>query len=139
MKISYLLHCIIDSFPQILKCKIIISKLVLLAARGQRPRIILGTFKILIGWFILLSVQTFQPLIVIYRIGNFVYPHQRCTSIYEPWSYPFRSLRRQSYLSPFLEQACPSFLHTPRSPVISFRQIIPAHIMTLRSAGKCHL
>ena len=33
-------------------------------------------YLILIGWFIMLSVQTFQPHIVIYRKGNFVYHHQ---------------------------------------------------------------
>ena len=27
----------------------------------------------MISWFVKLSVQTFQPLIVIYRRGNFVY------------------------------------------------------------------
>ena len=48
--------------------------------------------KILIGWFIKLRVQTFQLLIVIYRKGNFVYHHWRCTSIYRPVSYTFRSL-----------------------------------------------
>ena len=53
----------------------------------------LGTFnKFLIGWFIKLSVLTFQPLIEIYRRGNFVYHHSGYTSIYRPLSYPFRSL-----------------------------------------------
>ena len=42
----------------------------------------LGIFWILIGWFIELSVQTFQTKIVIYRWGNFVYHHWGCTSIY---------------------------------------------------------
>ena len=46
----------------------------------------------MIGWFFLLSVQMFQPLIVIYRRGNYVYHHWVCTSIYWPLSYPFRSL-----------------------------------------------
>ena len=46
----------------------------------------------LIGLLINLSVQTFQPLIVIYRRGNFVYHHGWCTSIYWTLSYPFRSL-----------------------------------------------
>ena len=36
----------------------------------------------LIGWFINLSVQTFQPLISIYSMGNFVYSHWGCTSNY---------------------------------------------------------
>ena len=44
------------------------------------------------GWFIKLSVQTFQPLILLYRRGNFVYHHWRSTSIFRPLSYPFRSL-----------------------------------------------
>ena len=34
----------------------------------------------------------FQQLIVIYRRDNFVYHHLKCTSIYRPLSYPFRSL-----------------------------------------------
>ena len=34
----------------------------------------------------------FQPLIVIYRSGNFVYHHLGCTPIYRPLSYTFRSL-----------------------------------------------
>ena len=42
---------------------------------------------ILIGWFMKLSVQTFQPLISIYRRVNFVYHHW--ASIYQPLSYPF--------------------------------------------------
>ena len=44
------------------------------------------TTWILIGWFIKLSVQTFLPLILIFRRGNFVYHHWRCTSIYRPLS-----------------------------------------------------
>ena len=32
----------------------------------------------LIGLFIKLSVQTFKPLILIYRSGNFVYQHWGC-------------------------------------------------------------
>ena len=50
---------------------------------------------ILIGWFIKLSVQTFQPIIGIYRRGNFVYNHYICTSIYWLLSYPFRSLKKK--------------------------------------------
>ena len=51
----------------------------------------LGDFYcILVGWFIFLSVQTFQPLIVINRRGNFEYHDWRCTSNYWPLSYPFR-------------------------------------------------
>ena len=39
-----------------------------------------------------LSVQTFQLLILICRSGNFVYHHWGSTSIYQPLSYPFKSL-----------------------------------------------
>ena len=49
-------------------------------------------YRILIVLFIKLSVQTFQPLIVIYRMGNFVYHHWGCTSIYKSLSYPCRIL-----------------------------------------------
>ena len=49
-----------------------------------------GQYYILIGLNIKFSVETFQPLT--YRMGNFVYQHWRCTSIYRPISYPFRSL-----------------------------------------------
>ena len=46
----------------------------------------------LIGCSIKSSVQTFQPLVVIYRRGNFMYQNYwGCTSIYRPLSYPFRS------------------------------------------------
>ena len=48
--------------------------------------------EFLIGWFIKLSVQKFQPLILIYRRRSFVYQHLSCTSIYRPLSYHFRSL-----------------------------------------------
>ena len=34
-----------------------------------------------------------KPLFVIYRRCNFVYHYRVCTSIYQPLSYPFRSLR----------------------------------------------
>ena len=43
-------------------------------------------YWILIGGFIKLSVQAFLPLILIFRRGNFVYHHWRCTSIYRPLS-----------------------------------------------------
>ena len=55
-----------------------------------------GDFNlILIGWIIELNVQTFQPLFLIYRRGNFVYHHSWCTSC------PFRSLKFlcQQYLA----------------------------------------
>ena len=45
------------------------------------------TYCILIGWFIRFGVQTFQPLIVIYRRGKFVYHHWECKSFYRPLSY----------------------------------------------------
>ena len=51
---------------------------------------IFGDFYwIYVGMFIKLSVQTFQPLNVMYRRSNFVYHLWRCTSIYRPLSYPF--------------------------------------------------
>ena len=53
----------------------------------------------LIGWSIKLSVQTFQPLTVIYRRENLACNHWGCTSIYLPFSYPFRSLDISSYFS----------------------------------------
>ena len=34
---------------------------------------LLGIYQILIVWFIKLSVQTFQRLVIIYRRGNFLY------------------------------------------------------------------
>ena len=43
-------------------------------------------YWILIGGFIKLSIQSFLPLILIFRRGNFVYHHWRCTSIYRPLS-----------------------------------------------------
>ncbi len=51
-------------------------------------------YWILFSWFIQLSVQTFKPLIVMYRRGNFVYHHRGCdcASIYWPLSCTFRSL-----------------------------------------------
>ena len=51
-----------------------------------------GFFWILIGWFVELSVQTFQPLILFYRRSNFVCHHWGCISICRPLSYPFRFL-----------------------------------------------
>ena len=51
----------------------------------------------------------FQPLIVIYREGNFVYRHWGCTSIYRPLSNPFGSLY-------FFSQMLPStYLHSNTS------------------------
>ena len=54
-------------------------------------------YRILISRFIQLSVQTFQPLIVIYKRSNFVYHHWGCTPIYRPLSYPFRSLGQWAF------------------------------------------
>ncbi len=51
-------------------------------------------YQILIAWFIKLSVQTFQPQIVIYSRGNFVYHHWGCKSIYRLLFYPLRSLTK---------------------------------------------
>ena len=44
------------------------------------------------GDLIKFSVQTFQPLILIYRRGNFMHHHWGCTPIYPSLCYPFRSL-----------------------------------------------
>ena len=52
------------------------------------PQQLWGLWWILIGWAITLS---FQPLVLFYRKGNFVY-HWGWTSIYRSLSYPFRSL-----------------------------------------------
>ena len=50
----------------------------------------LGTFyRILIGWFIELSVQTFQQLMYKRYIFYYIWG---CVSYYRPLSYPFRSL-----------------------------------------------
>ena len=38
-----------------------------------KAQLIWGHYRILIGLFIRVTFQTFQPLIVIYRKGNFVY------------------------------------------------------------------
>ena len=48
-----------------------------------------GVFLNLIGLFIKLSVQSFQPPILIYRRGNFVYHHWGLKSIYRLLSYHF--------------------------------------------------
>ena len=49
--------------------------------------------KTLWSWvnFDKLSIQTFQPLIVIYRRRNFVYHHWGCKSIFRLFSHPFTS------------------------------------------------
>ena len=54
-------------------------------------------YWILIGWFNNLSVQTFQPLTVIYRSGNFVYHHWWCTSIYRTLYSPCSQLCHSFY------------------------------------------
>ena len=61
-----------------------------------------GDFFILIGCIIKLCVLTFQPLIVIYRSGNFVYHQWGFTSIYWPLPYPFRSLSSRTQNNVFL-------------------------------------
>ncbi len=52
-------------------------------------------YLMLIVWFIKLSVQTFQPLIVIYRRDDFVYHHRNvhkfiglCLIPLDPWIHP---------------------------------------------------
>ena len=47
------------------------------------------------SWFNKVSVQTFQPRIVVYRRGNLVLYHWECTSIYRLLSYPFGPLDPQ--------------------------------------------
>ena len=44
---------------------------------------------------IMLSVKTFQSLIVIYRRGNFVSHHLGCIFIFRPLSYPFRNSKNR--------------------------------------------
>ena len=44
------------------------------------------------GCFLTRIVQTFEPIILIYRRADFVYHGCECTSIYRPLSYPLRSL-----------------------------------------------
>ena len=46
------------------------------------------SYWIVIGWFIKLSVNTFQPIIVIFRKDSIVYHHWGCKSTYWPLSYP---------------------------------------------------
>ena len=46
------------------------------------------------GWFQTSRVQTFQPIIIIYNRGKFVYYHWGFISIYSPLSYPLRSLEQ---------------------------------------------
>ena len=68
---------------------------------------------ILIGWFFKLSVQTFQPLIVIYRRGNLCI--MIGTFIFRQLSYPFRSLSQMAILEvikpAFLIGTYPSYLN----------------------------
>ena len=42
----------------------------------------------LIGWLVKLIVQTFQPLIVIYWRGTYVYQHWECAPFYRLLNYP---------------------------------------------------
>ena len=46
---------------------------------------LLGDF---VGWFQISSVQTFQPIALIYRKGNFVNQHWVCILIYHTLYYP---------------------------------------------------
>ena len=69
---------------------------------------------ILIGWFIKLIFETFKLLILMYRWGNFVYHHWGCTSIYRPFSYPFRSLRNTIY-----------FINRLAASPLAFRGVAP--------------
>ena len=49
-------------------------------------------------WLVVkLGVQRFQPTFVNYGRGYFVYYHWACTLIYQPFSYPFRSLNAIGY------------------------------------------
>ena len=92
-------------------------------------------YWILIGWFIELSVQTFQQLIVIYRKGNFVYYRWGCTSI-NIGHWPFKiflsrgkeMLRFQDYNlllkeSPYKVQGRIMKYDTKRSPKFCFSYI----------------
>ena len=54
----------------------------------------------MIGWLNKMSVQTFQPLILIHLRGNFVYHHLECSWIYRLLSYPFRSLFKTPQFTP---------------------------------------
>ena len=60
----------------------------------------------MIGWFIKCSVQTFQPLTLIYRRDNFVCHQWLFTSIYQPMSYRFKSLRSKQSLSQIVYTLC---------------------------------
>ena len=50
------------------------------------------SFIKMFSWFIKLSVQKFQPLIIIFGRSIFVYHQWGCAGIYRPLSYPFRTL-----------------------------------------------
>ena len=53
----------------------------------------------------------FKPVILICRMGNFVYYYWRCTSIYRPLYYPFRSLASTCHSSPRLEAVAEHLPH----------------------------
>ena len=63
------------------------------------------------GLGIKLSVQTVQPLIVIYRRGNFMYNRAGCTSIYRSLSNPFKSLICPSFFLSVLHSVCIAAVH----------------------------
>ena len=57
----------------------------------------LGTFIEFGSLILKLSVQTFQPVFLIYRRSNFVNNHWWCTSIYLSFSYPFKFLTNYTH------------------------------------------
>ena len=63
-------------------------------------------YWILIGLFIKLNVQSFEPIIVIYRRDNYINNHWGCTSMYQPLAYPFRSLKKSTNLLQCISFAC---------------------------------
>ena len=79
----------------------------------------------------------FQPLIIIYKRGNFVYHHKGyCTSIYRQISYPFRSLINIPVLRLLYVKAIPSlFLFTSRGLIVI--QILHAIILLTTSNRTC--
>ena len=64
------------------------------AVNHTRPQTFIAKIRWLNNFwdFFEFCFKSFQPLIVIYRRGNFVYHHWVCTSIYRSLSFPFRSV-----------------------------------------------
>ena len=86
----------------------------------------LWEFFLNFNWFIKLSVQTFQPLIEIYRRGHFVYHHCGCTYStprYVPLSYPFRYLPMSTQALKMNNLLCPSV------SILLFYQCISLQLM----------